>query len=137
MDTMKRLPIYFLLIALTASTLTAGAFLDFFKGRSDGNNVTIEWRTRDENNVGTFEVQRRAGNTGEFVTIATVKPQGSNSSYTYVDRSAYKASANLYVYRLRIVDNDSNQQSYSNEITIHHSATSVKRTWGSIKAMFR
>jgi hypothetical protein len=134
---MQRIPIFLILLGLTVSTLCAGAFLDFFKGKSDGNNVTLEWRTRDENNVGTFEIQRRAGNSGDFAVLATVDPQGANSSYTYVDRSAYKSSANMYVYRLRIIDRGSDQSAYSNEITIYHSATSVKRTWGSIKAMFR
>jgi hypothetical protein len=66
-----------------------------------------------------------------------VQPKGSNSLYTYVDRSAYKDTESVYVYRLKILEASSGPSSYSNEITVSHSVSSVKRTWGSIKAMFR
>jgi hypothetical protein len=136
-EAMKRAPIFLILFTLSFSTLFAGAFLNYFKGHSDGNNVVVEWQTRDESNVNAFEVQRRAGSSTDFVTLATVNPQGSNSSYSYVDRSAYKEAAGVYIYRLKITDRGSDQASYSNEITIYHNSTGVKRTWGSIKAMFR
>jgi hypothetical protein len=126
-----------LLITLLAGTLFAGAFLDFFQGRSDGNNISLEWKTRTEQNLSSFEVQRKAGQDGVYITIANVEPKGSNSYYSYVDRSAYKGSASVYFYRLKITDGTSSPASYSNEITVSHSVSSVKRTWGSIKAMFR
>lgn len=126
-----------LLTVFLAGTLFAGAFLDFFQGRSDGNNITLEWKTRTEQNLVSFEVQRKAGSEGEFITIATVEPRGSNSYYSYVDRSAYKGSASVYLYRLKINEGSSSPASYSSDITVSHSVSSVKRTWGSIKAMFR
>jgi hypothetical protein len=132
---MKRLLVLPLFLALTLP-LVSGAFLDFFQGRSDGNNIAIEWKTRTEANLTTFEVQRKAGYNGTFSTIAQVEPKGSNTLYEYTDRSAYKSQDNIYVYRLKIVDANASA-SYSNEITVSHSVSSVKRTWGSIKAMFR
>jgi len=126
-----------LLIVLLAGTLFAGAFLDYFHGRSDGNNISLEWKTRIEQQVVAFEIQRKAGHDGDFLTIATIEPKGSNSFYSYIDRSAYKGSASVYIYRLKINEGSSAPASYSNEITVSHSVSSVKRTWGSIKAMFR
>lgn len=123
------------LLALCASTLVAGAFLDYFRGNSNGDSITLEWKTRTESNVRTYEVQRKTANGGDFVTIGSLDPKGSNSQYQFVDRGAYKNTGNVYIYRLRIVDDG--MTSFSNEISVSHNATSVKRTWGSIKAMFR
>ncbi|MBR9977971.1 MAG: hypothetical protein KFH87_07775 [Bacteroidetes bacterium] len=125
------------LILLLVGSAFGGAFLDFFNGRSDGNNIVLEWKTRTETNLLRYEIQRKAGNNGEFIILATVQPKGSNSLYTYVDRSAYKDAESIYGYRLKIVETASGPTSYSNEITVTHSVSSVKRTWGSIKAMFR
>jgi hypothetical protein len=134
---MKHLLTVFLIICAVSATAVSGAFLDFFNGRSDGDNIVLEWKTRSESNLLRYEIQRKAGYDGEFVTLATVTPKGSNSLYTYTDRSAYKATESLYIYRLKIVDSDGSPASFSNEIPVSHSVSSVKRTWGSIKAMFR
>ncbi len=122
-------------LLLAASTLVAGAFLDYFRGSSNGDSITLEWKTRTENNLRGYEVQRKSGTGGDFVTIGTTEPRGSNSTYQYVDRSAYKPTGTVYMYRLKIVEDG--MTSYSNEVSVSHNATSVKRTWGSIKAMFR
>jgi hypothetical protein len=133
---MKRSINILAILLLVAGTAVGGAFLDFFNGRSDGDNIVLEWKTRSESSLLRYEIQRKAGSNGEFVSLATVPPKGSNSLYTYTDRSAYKESESVYVYRLKIVES-SGPASYSNEITVTHSVSSVKRTWGSIKAMFR
>lgn len=134
---MKRSISILALLLFVAGSALGGAFLDFFNGRSDGDNIVLEWKTRSESNLLRYEIQRKAGASGEFVTLATVQPKGSNSLYTYIDRSAYKESESVYIYRLKILDSSSGPASYSNEITVTHSVSSVKRTWGSIKAMFR
>jgi hypothetical protein len=136
LDIMKQITGILVIFLLVAGSAFSGAFLDFFNGRSDGDNIVLEWKTRSESNLQRYEIQRKAGSSGEFVTLATVPPKGSNSLYTYVDRSAYKDTESVYVYRLKILET-SGPSSYSNEITVSHSVSSVKRTWGSIKAMFR
>lgn len=76
-----------------------------------------------------------AGSEGEYMALGFVQPKGPNSSYQFVDKSAYKTSDAFYRYRVAIVDN-SGYTSYSQEIAVS-SLSGVKRTWGSIKAMFR
>lgn len=125
------------LLVLLAGSLFGGAFLDFFSGRSDGTNIILEWKTRTENNVQLFDIQRKPGTNGEYVSVGTVEPKGANAFYSFIDRSAYKHSESVYTYRLRILENGNSSFSYSNEVTISHSVSSVRRTWGSIKAMFR
>jgi hypothetical protein len=133
---MKHFITMLLAVLLLAGSAISGAFLEYFNGRSDGDNIVLEWKTRSESSLLRYEIQRKAGSSGDFVSLATVAPRGSNSQYSYIDRSAYKDSESIYVYRLRIVES-SGPASYSNEITVSHSVSSVKRTWGSIKAMFR
>lgn len=133
---MKHFITMLLAVLLLAGSAISGAFLEYFNGRSDGDNILLEWKTRSESSLLRYEIQRKAGSSGDFVSLATVAPKGSNSQYSYIDRSAYKDSESIYVYRLRIVES-SGPASYSNEITVSHSVSSVKRTWGSIKAMFR
>ena len=135
---MKRFLAIALVSLLFACPLIGGAFLDFFQGRSDGDNITLEWRTRSESSVSLYRNERRSTNMSDFVSIADIAAKGSNSSYQFVDRAAYKASETIYIYRLRIVDQDpSAPPAYSQEIRISHNVSGVKRTWGSIKAMFR
>jgi hypothetical protein len=128
--------IVLLLITLSASVALAGAILNrFVASRSTNGDVVVEWTTGTESDVKYFEVQRMAGAQGEYTALGFIQPKGSNSSYQFVDRSAYKASDAIYKYRLSIVNQDGSA-SYSQELTVR-SLSGVKRTWGSIKAMFR
>ena len=117
------------------STAFAGAFLDYFNVRSEGDNVVVEWKTSLETNLDKFVVERRSPQS-VFIELATIAPKGSNSFYNYTDKGAYKTTDLLFVYRLKIVDLD-NTVTYSYEKSISLSVSGVKRTWGSIKAMFR
>jgi hypothetical protein len=132
---MKMKVSYTLLVLLFATAIFAGTFLEYFQGRSEGEDVRLEWKTREEVDLQHFKIERKTPQSS-FVEIATIQPKGSNSYYTYLDQSAYKPGDLLFVYRLKIVDSNG-QISYSNEVSISHSVSGVKRTWGSIKAMFR
>jgi hypothetical protein len=131
---MKKLS-FTLLVFFLITTAFAGAFIDFISARSEGDNVKVEWKTGEEKDIQEFVIERRSVN-GYFSQLATIQPKGSNSYYYYRDENAYKSNDFVFVYRLKIVDSD-NSFSYSKEITVSHSVSGVKRTWGSIKAMFR
>jgi len=124
------------LVFLVVTAIYAGAFLEYFHGRSEGEDIRLEWKTGEESNLQNFSIERKTPQSS-FAEIITIQPKGSNSFYSYLDKSAYKpTNSMIFVYRLKIVDND-NQVSYSAEITVSHNVSGVKRTWGSIKAMFR
>ncbi len=126
---------YILIILLSATAILAGTFLEYFQGHSEGEDIRLEWKTREEVNLQHFKVERKTPQSS-FVEISTIGPKGDNSYYTYLDQSAYKTDNMLFVYRLKIVDTNG-QVAYSNEVSVSHSVSGVKRTWGSIKAMFR
>lgn len=120
---------------ILTSIVFAGATLEFFRGRSESDKVILEWKSREEIALKEFIVERKSVSS-EYIPIGTVQPKGNNSFYTFVDETAFKSLGSVYYYRLKIVDFNGSV-SYSNEISILHSVSSVKRTWGSIKAMFR
>lgn len=121
--------------------LPAVVFADIIRSgslqaRSDGSTVTLTWITDEEPNVARFEIERRVGTSGEFGYIANVRPKGP-SLYEFVDYSAYKVTSTLYQYRIKIVFSDNTSPIYVGPVTVTHTVSGVKRTWGSIKAMFR
>jgi flagellar basal body L-ring protein FlgH len=129
---LSTLIVLFLIIA----TVYAGAYIEYFHARSESDNVRLEWQTSEETNLQKFVIERKTPQSS-FTEIASVSPKGNNSNYIFTDQNAYKTNDMVFVYRLKIVDNN-DQVTYSADVTVTHSISSVaKRTWGSIKAMFR
>ncbi|MFO7526101.1 MAG: hypothetical protein R6W68_11685 [Ignavibacteriaceae bacterium] len=126
---------YYFIFLLFISAVYAGAYIEYFHARSEGDDVLLEWKTGEELNLQKFAVERKTPQSG-YAEIATINPKGSNSFYSYVDKNAYKTTELLFNYRLKIVDNN-NLASYSHEVTVSHNVSGVPRTWGSIKALFR
>jgi hypothetical protein len=121
---------------LIIATVYAGAYIEYFHARSETDNVRLEWQTSEETNLQKFVIERKTPQ-GSFTEVASVAPKGNNSNYIFTDQNAYKTNDMVFVYRLKIVDNN-DQVTYSADVTVTHSISSVaKRTWGSIKAMFR
>lgn len=123
--------------AFTAGTLIAGAYVFDFSAKSDGENIKVEWRTTEESNLQYFAIERRAGSSTDFHEITRITPKGSNSYYSYTDQSAYKPTDSYYAYRLAIYEMGGKVNYTKDYGTLHSSVSGVKRTWGSIKAMFR
>jgi predicted restriction endonuclease len=110
-----------------------------FSGKSNGEQVTLRWITEKENQVYKFEIERRTNVDASFSYIASVNPQGMPSQYEFIDYSAYKSfDQNFYQYRIKVVFNDETLPAqYSEIISVSHFVSGVRKTWGSIKAMFR
>jgi hypothetical protein len=124
-----------IIVLIAATAIFAGTFLEYFHASSEGDDIRLEWKTKEEYNLQHFKIERKTPQSS-FVEIATIQPKGSNSNYSYLDQSTYKPADMIFIYRLKIVDTNG-QASYSNEVTVSHNVSGVKRTWGSIKAMFR
>lgn len=116
--------------------LFAGVEILKFTGKSQNGNIVLKWEVRNEVNLKNYTIERKTVS-GSFVEIATVLPK-NESYYEYTDEAAYKSSsASIYIYRIKIVDNNGSV-SYSSEITVSNTGVSgIKKTWGSIKALFR
>lgn len=115
-----------------ADTIVAPPGLQY---QSTGESIILTWETTSEVNLKHFVVKRRALD-GEFVQIATVEPR-SDHKYEFVDRSVYKSESSVYKYLVVIIENDGRENGVVGEVSVAPDLTSVRRTWGSIKALFR
>ncbi len=125
-----------LFLILFISTLFAGAILSDFRAHSEGENIKVEWETGDESNIQSFVVERSSSQSSFSEISSPMQPRGNNSYYSFLDESLFKANDYVFQYRLKIVDNDGTI-SYSATISVTPKISGLKRTWGSIKAMFR
>lgn len=122
-------------LAVLVSVLYASVIREA-RGASNGTFITINWSTTDESGVQRFELLRRSGYEGEFFFLGTVDAKGSNSAYEYIDKSVFKSTSGIYQYDIRAIVGDTPAQETIVTIAGHTSST-ARRTWGSIKAMFR
>lgn len=125
-----------LLIILAAGFLYAATELQYFTGKNESDSILLEWKTGQEDNLNHFEIERSASAPNNYVNIGSVTAIGSNSYYYFRDNTSTMNSVPIYYYRLKIVDHNGNYV-YSQTITVAHVISSVRDTWGSIKAIFR
>ena len=127
----------FFLALLMAATVSAVVIKDRPTAQSNGNDVTIRWNTSDEGGVVRFDVLRRSGTAGDFMIVGSVDQlKGNNSTYEFVDKSAFKSTGGFYQYKVRII-NGQVPAPETEIVPVAHLTSAAKRTWGSIKAMFR
>lgn len=141
MRSMRTITAIALFLSSTALLFAMEITIASFTAKSDGKDITLRWESTKETQVLHYEVLRSMQNTNDYKTIATVAAKGS-SSYTFIDEDAYMkgnggttTNGTLYSYRLRIVGDSGT--TLSDPISVTHNVSSVRRTWGMIKEMFR
>lgn len=127
-------------IVFVLSTVAfAAVTLQYFTARDNANGVLVEWKTGDEGGTSKFEIERSADRPDNFISIDEVTATGNNSYYSYQDNSVDIGNGRnsaLYFYRLKCVEPNGNY-TYTNHITVTHTVSGIRSTWGSIKAIFR
>ncbi len=127
------------LIFLIAGVAFGSLTFEYFTGKTNAEGILLEWKTGDEGGIAKFEVERSALVPNNFVFIKTINASGNNSYYSYQDNGVDfkgKSSSSVYYYRLKCL-NSNGSYSYTNTITVVHTVSGIKNTWGSIKAIFR
>ena len=110
------------------------------RAQDDGNGVVVRWTSLDENGVAGYMIERKSGGSGAFVPLVSqmIVAKGNSQDYKYEDLTAFKTTGNFYQYRLTPVNGAGQPVGTSYYVSIdHNNVSSVRRTWGSIKAMFR
>ena len=124
-----------LAILLAGAVVYAGGILDgTLKAQSDGADIIVSWKSADETGVTNYTIDRKAGITGSFIRVGEKTPLGPGSDYSFRDKSVFRTTGTFYQYRVTVVTSGGPAEYY---VSIDHSVSSVRRTWGSIKAMFR
>jgi hypothetical protein len=116
-------------LGLRAQTLT----LSYFNASPDGTDVLVSFEVPSESGVTNFKLWRKIGSEPDYSFLTHLAPTGI-MRYTYLDYTIFKDEAKSISYKLQVYQNGAVYTYYTN---ILHNPTSVQRTWGSIKAMFR
>lgn len=133
------------LVILAAVLLFAGwsmrsntAQLDFFKIEKEENNLVISWETVQEDDVREFALYRRTSfSNNQFVAIQKAFPaHGTSKLYKHIDDQVYKSALDKVDYRIEVVYTNGLRQVLSTQ-SINYTSTALRRTWGSLKAMFQ
>lgn len=114
---------------LKAQALT----LDYFNAAPDGSDVLVAFEVPNESGVTNFKIWRKIDNESNYTFLDHIPPTGA-MQYQYLDYTIFKDEARNISYKLQVYQNGAVYTYYTN---ILHNPTSVQRTWGSIKAMFR
>ena len=131
--------VVFFLIFISTAFATVELIRPGLEARPVEEDIKLEWSTGVEENLISFIIERSTAESPDsWREIETIPPNGNYSNYSYIDKSAYKADDLIFYYRLKIHVNENPQYIYSNEVgPVYPQLSGVKRTWGSIKAMFR
>jgi hypothetical protein len=131
------LPLFLALIVV--GTVYAIVIKDRPTASPSNGNVIVSWTTVSESSVLRFDVMRAQvlqGVPQDFHVAGSVEPQGAGKPYEFVDHDVFKNAGGLFAYKVRVVFQD---QSFSDSdiATTMLVSNTYRRTWGSIKAMFR
>ncbi|HEY5123642.1 MAG TPA: hypothetical protein VIL99_07075 [Ignavibacteria bacterium] len=129
------------LIVLISVAVYAGVTLQYFTAKPNAEGILVEWKTMDEAGTVSFEIERSANTPDNFIGIKSINASGNNSYYTYQDDGVTlnpnnPKTSSIYFYRLKCITGNGTY-SYSPTISVTHSVSGIKSTWGSIKAIFR
>ncbi len=126
-------------VILLIATVFAGVIKEgSLSARSNGTSITIRWLSENESGVQKFVVERKASVNSAFILLAELQPRGNNSSYQFVDETAFRAlNESIYQYQVKVQFAGGATAIYGPVSVIHRTSDVGRRTWGSIKAMFR
>jgi hypothetical protein len=128
-----------LVVALCAfSASPAGNVrLTFFRVAEDPSGMLVSWQVDVENDVQEYELQRMTRFTNNrFVKVESFPPHGANKAYSYRDSQVFKASEEQVDYQLEVIYTNGVRELLARE-QVNYTSTAIRRTWGSIKAMFQ
>ncbi|MGB0650237.1 MAG: hypothetical protein ACPG3U_10575 [Rhodothermales bacterium] len=128
----------FLVLLLTGATFMAGQVrLSAFEIRAVGSDFQVSWTTEVEDEVRQFEIMRRSPNSNDqFVRVHSSSAHGIGQEYGFIDTQVFKSGSDKLDYRLDAVYFNGVREAVRTE-SVNYTSTAVRRTWGSLKAMFQ
>jgi hypothetical protein len=127
------------------SLLAQSLGLQSFSASAEGNNVTVRFVSQNETGISSFYIERAKEGTDNFVMVTELSPLGNYKSYSYTDEGPFlkpskgeisKNSEDVYVYRIK-ARYSNGSFAFSDRANVTHKTSSVTKTWGMIKEMFR
>lgn len=107
--------------------------LNYFNIRADGADVLLEWELPNEKDVIEYQLFRKFNNEPGYEHVATITAVG-DESYQYLDDDIFKTNNRVLHYELQVITSG---KTHRFESSLSFNPTSIQRTWGNIKSMFR
>ena len=134
---MKPLSLLIGLVLLTGAGLwSSNVKLNYFNVERQGNQFMVTWKAELEQDVRTYELYRKTSYAATFSAIHTMNAHGVGKEYQFKDDQVYKSASEQVDYRLEVVFTNGLRQQIA-EKKVNYTPTAIRRTWGSIKAMFQ
>jgi hypothetical protein len=123
----------FLLISTFAWAME-GALL-YFQAAIQGSSVKIDWEMANESGIDNYDLYRKSNAEPNYKKLTSVSPNGSRRySFTDTDVNIDYSVSGPITYRLTLNTAGTDVSHYT---TLSQAPSSVQRSWGSIKSMFR
>ena len=134
---MKRSTVILLALAVAGWMFVSNDVrLDSYNYTIENNQPVVRWVALEETNLKHYEVHRKTRFNDRFEKIAEVSAKGPGKPYAYRDEQVYKYAAETVEYELFSVSTSGVHKSHG-VLSVNYTPTAVRRTWGSIKAMFQ
>ena len=119
-----------------ASMWSATVQLRYFRVQEEGDTFAITWKADQQEGVEAFVLLHKTPYSGgAYKQIRTVDDPVVGQEYRHVDTELYKAASEQVSYRLEAHFSGGGKEVWDQ--TVDYQPTAVRRTWGSIKAMFQ
>ena len=129
--------IYIMLFVLFLSGVSFAqgqtVLLNYFTLQADGANVLLEWEMQEEEGIKEYRLFRKFNDEPSLAHVSTLDSKGL-FKYKYLDDDIFKNHGRVIHYELHVVTPTKTHRFYA---SLSHNPTSIQRTWGSIKSMFR
>lgn len=129
----KRILAYLFFLSFLPLSYGQNVLMNYFNINTDGADILLEWEIQSENNVTEYRLFRKMNQDPDYAFVATI-PASGTLRYQYLDDNIFKTTGVVIHYELQVVVGNKVQ---SFPISVSHNPTSIQRTWGSIKSMFR
>jgi hypothetical protein len=117
--------------------LSSSVRLSLFAVDAENSDLIVKWQANVEEEIAHYVIKRLTRLDHDFVEIATIPAQGANKLYVFRDDKIYKTAAETVEYELVAVSADGRIEISLGRRQTAYTPTAVRRTWGSIKAMFQ
>jgi hypothetical protein len=109
---------------------------------SPTNEIQVSWVVSKEDDVDFYTVKRKMSHQDQFQDLAQIQlSEGAEEldgkTYTFFDRNVYKNTTEAEPVIYALYANKMGTSKFLAQVDVNYTTTTVRRTWGSIKAMFQ
>jgi len=106
----------------------------------NSREIQVKWTVDTEQEVAQYRLERKMVQDNDFKPIAriAVSTTPPTKTYQFTDKNVFKTTSGTepVVYAL-YVDFQNGDTKYIGQAEVNYTTTAIRRTWGSIKAMFQ